>query len=146
MDGKCGVLKKPKNLNIMVVRINANGQLVNARPCYQCTLMMKSIGINKVYYSIEDEIVCEKVSQMISINSSNMWKVVDRVHYNAPNDIIDYYKNIINKMPNNVKKINAEHFVRYIYREIEGCKYEFKKNKLIIFINNIILGEFSIIN
>ena len=145
MDGKCGVLKKPKNLNIMVVRINANGQLVNARPCYQCTLMMKSIGINKVYYSIEDEIVCEKVSQMISINSSNMWKVVDRIHYNAPDDVVDYYKNIVNKMPNILKKTNAEHFVRYIYREVDGCNYEFKKNKLIIFINNNILGEFSII-
>ena len=145
MDGKCGVLKKPKNLNIMVVRISASGRLVNARPCYQCTLMLKSIGINKVYYSIEDDIVCEKISQMISINSSNMWKVVDRIHYNAPNDIINYYKNIVNKMPNILKKINAEHFVRYIYREVEGCKYEFKKNKLIIFINNIILGEFLII-
>ena len=145
MDGKCGVLKKPKNLNIMVVRISAHGRLVNARPCYQCTLMMKSIGINKVYYSIEDEIVCEKVSQMISINSSNMWKVVDRIHYNAPDDVVDYYKNIVNKMPNILKKTNAEHFVRYIYREVDGCNYEFKKNKLIIFINNNILGEFSII-
>ncbi len=146
MDGRCGILKKPRNLNIMVVRISANGQLANARPCYQCTLMLKDIGINKVYYSIEDNIVCEKVSQMISINSSNMWKVVDRIHYNAPNNIIDYYKNIIQKMPNTLKKYNADHFVRYIYREVDGCNYEFKKNKLIIFINNTILGEFSIVN
>ena len=145
MDGRCGVLKKPKNLNIMVVRISATGILANARPCYQCTLMLKSIGVNKVYYSIENNIVCEKVSQMISINSSNMWKVVDRIHYNAPINIIDYYKNIINKMPQFVKKTNADHFVRYIYKEIDGCNYEFKKNKLIIYINNDILGEIIII-
>jgi hypothetical protein len=145
MDGKCGVLKKPKNLNIMVVRISATGTLVNARPCYQCTLMLKSIGVNKVYYSIENNIVCEKVSQMISINSSNMWKVVDRIHYNAPNNIFDYYKNIINKMPNTVKKTNAEHFVRYIYKEIDGCNYKFIKNKLIIYLNEDILGEILII-
>ncbi len=145
MDGKCGVLKKPKNLNIMVVRIGANDKLANARPCYQCTLMMKSIGINKVYYSIENNIVCEKVSQMISINSSNMWKVADRIHYNAPENIIDYYKNIIQKMPKVLKKINAEHFVRYICKETEGCNYKLEKTKLTIFINNIILGEFSIL-
>jgi hypothetical protein len=145
MDGRCGVLKKPKNLNIMVVRISAVGTLVNARPCYQCTLMLKSLGINKVYYSIENNIVCEKVSQMISINSSNMWKVVDRIHYNAPNNMFDYYKNIINKMPNIVKKNNADHFVRYIYKEIEGCNYKFIKNKLIIYLNENILGEILII-
>lgn len=146
MDGKCGVLKKPKKLNILVVRINANGLLVNARPCYQCTLMMKSIGINKVYYSIENNIVFEKVSQMISINSSSMWKVVDRINYNAPNDVINYYKNIVQKMPQILRRINADHFVRYIYRETDGCNYKFKKDKLFIYINDIILGEFSIVN
>ena len=75
-----------------------------------------------------------------------MWKVVDKIHYNAPENIIDYYKNIIQKMPNILRKINADHFVRYIYREVEGCNYKFQKNKLIIFINNITLGEFSIVN
>ncbi len=145
MVGKCGVLKKSKNLNIMVVRINANGILSNARPCYQCTLMLKSIGINKVYYSIENKIICEKVSNMISINSSTMWKVVDRIHYNAPNNLIEYYKNIFNKMPKEIKKINADHFVRYIFRETEGCHYKLTKNKLIIYINNIIIGELFII-
>jgi hypothetical protein len=129
----------------MVVRIGANDKLVNARPCYQCTLMLKSIGINKVYYSIENNIVCEKVSQMISINSSNMWKVVDRIHYNAPTNIIEYYKNIIQKMPNSIKKINADHFVRYIYKEIDGCNYKFTKNKLIIYLNETVLGEFFIL-
>ncbi len=129
----------------MVVRVSATGSLANARPCYQCTLMLKSIGINKVYYSIENDIICEKVSQMISINSSNMWKIVDRIHYNAPNNMIDYYKNIINKMPQTIKKTNADHFVRYIYKEIEGCNYEFKNNKLIIYLNDIILGKLNII-
>lgn len=129
----------------MVIRTNSNNQLTNARPCYQCTLMLKSIGINKVYYSIENNIVCEKVSHMISINSSNMWKVVDQIHYNAPVNVIDYYKNIIKKMPQNIKKNNAEHFVRYIYREVDGCNYKFIKNKLIIYINDNILGELCII-
>ncbi len=144
MDGKCGVLKKPKNLNIMVVRLGGDGLLANARPCYQCTLMLKSLGINKVYYSMDNKIICEKISNMISINSSNMWKVVDRIHYNAPVNNIDYYKNIITKMPNRIKKINAEYFVKYLNKEINGCNYKFNKNILTIYINDIALGSIDI--
>lgn len=145
MGGQSRVLKNPKNLNIMVVRVGKNNELNNARPCYRCTLMLKSLGINKVYYSITNNIICEKVSQMISINSSNTWKMVDRMIHNAPNDICDYYKYIINKMPKTIKKINAEHFVRYIHIETEGCNYKFINNKLIIYINENILGEIIII-
>ena len=145
MDGCRRVLKKPKNLNIMVIRLNANGELNNARPCYQCTLMLKNIGINKVYYSVDNIIVCEKVADMISINSSNSRKKVDRIMYRAPNDIIEYYKYIITKMPNEIKKINAEHFVRYITLELEGCNYKLTKSNLTLFINETIIGQLSII-
>ncbi len=145
MVGYHRVLKKPKNLNIMVIRLNANGQLNNARPCYQCTLMLKNIGINKVYYSVDNTIVCEKVADMISINSSNSRKKVDRIIYKAPEDVIDYYKYIIDKMPNKIKKYNAEHFVRYITLELEGCNYKLTKSHLTLYINDIIIGHFSII-
>ena len=145
MVGKSGVLKNPKNLNILVIRINSNGKLTNARPCYRCTLMLKALGINKVYYSIENEIICEKISHMISINSSNMWKKVDRICHNAPLNVLDYYKYIIDKMPKIIKKINADHFVRYINIEVEGCNYKFKKDKLIIYIYEDIIGEIIII-
>ncbi len=145
MVGKSGVLKNPKNLNIMVIRIGRNGQLTNARPCYRCTLMLKALGINKVYYSIENNIICEKISHMISINSSNMWKKVDRLIHNAPINVLDYYKYIIDKMPKSIKKINAEHFVRYLNIEVEGCNYKFIKNKLIIYIYEDIIGEIIII-
>ena len=129
----------------MVIRINAKGQLTNARPCYRCTLMLKAIGINKVYYSVDNEIICEKVAHMISINSSNTWKKVDRLLYNAPLNIFEYYKYIIDKMPKSIKKINADHFVRDIHMEVEGCNYKFKKDKLIIYINENIIGEIYII-
>ncbi len=107
--------------------------------------MLKALGINKVYYSIDNNIICEKVSHMISINSSNTWKKVDRIIHNAPINVFDYYKYIINKMPKSIKKINAEHFVRYIHIEVEGCNYKFTKNKLIIYINENILGEILIV-
>jgi hypothetical protein len=107
--------------------------------------MLKALGINKVYYSIENAIVCEKISHMISINSSNMWKKVDRICHNAPINVLDYYKYIIDKMPKSIKKINAEHFVRYLNIEVDGCNYKFIKNKLIIYIYEDIIGEILII-
>jgi len=145
MDGKSRGLNNAKNLNIMVIRVGSNNELNNARPCYRCTLMLKSLNINKVYYSSNNNIVCEKVSNMISINSSNTWKIVDRIIYKAPDDVLNYYRFIINKMPKTIKKINAEHFVRYIHIEVEGCNYKFIKDKLIIYIKNEILGEIIII-
>lgn len=129
----------------MVIRLNKNGELNNARPCYQCTLMLKNIGINKVYYSVDNMIVCEKVADMISINSSNSRKKVDRIMYRAPENIVDYYKYIISKMPNQVKKYNAEQFVRYITLELEGCNYKLTKTHLTLYINDIIIGIFSVI-
>jgi hypothetical protein len=145
MGGKRGVLKKLKNINIMVIRIDANGLLKNARPCYRCTLMLKNVGINKVYYSIDNNIVCEKVCDMISINSSSMWKHTDRIYYNKPTDIVDYYKSIFSLMPNVIKMNNAECFVRYIKGEVDGCDYKLTKSKLEIYINDILISCIKII-
>ena len=145
MVGYHRILKKPKNLNIMVIRLNANGDLNNARPCYQCTLMLKNLGINKVYYSVDNNIVCEKIANMISINSSNSRKKVDRLQYRAPTDIIEYYRYIITKMPKEIKKYNADHFVKNIFIELEGCHYKMTKKTLTIFVYEHVLGIINII-
>jgi hypothetical protein len=129
----------------MVVRINSSGELVNARPCYQCTLMLKDIGIHKVYYSINNTIICEKVADMISINSSNSWKMIDILMYGAPSNTPDYYKYVISKMPKDIKKINAELFVQCIDKEFIGCNYKLTKKTLVLLYNNIELGAFNII-
>ena len=145
MGGASGVLKEPKNLNIMVVRTKANGTLGNARPCYQCTLMLKSLGINKVYYSMDNNIICEKVADMISINSSSVWKKVDRIQYNKPQNIIEYYRSIFLRMPNEIKKKNAEHFVKNIFMELDGCHYKFTKTTLFVYVYNDIIGTINLI-
>lgn len=125
----------------MVVRADVNGNLVNARPCYQCTLMMKDLGINKVYYSIDNVIVCEKVADMISINSSNMWRRVDMTQNNAPTDMIEYYRRVIQKMPHQTKRRNIDHFIRGVRNEIRGCNYNINGNRLIMMIQEQIIGE-----
>ena len=64
----------------MVVRVNKLGDICNARPCYNCLDMMKAVGIRKVYYSISpNEIICEKVKDMISIQASMVDKNVDNI-------------------------------------------------------------------
>ncbi len=145
MVGKCRVLKKPKNLNITVIRINSNGDSVNSRPCYQCTIMLKELNINKVYYSINNTIVHEKVADMISINSSNSWKFVDMMIYGAPSNTPDYYKYVISKMPVDIKKNNAELFVKCIDKEFVGCNYKMTKHYLILLYEEVELGRFNLI-
>lgn len=127
-----------------MVRADADGNLVNARPCYHCTLMMKNLGINKIYYSIDNCIVCEKVAQMISINSSNTTRCVDMTHSYAPTNIVAYYRTIINKMPHYTKRHNVNCLIRCIQNEIKDCDYTITKNKLIIVINQHVIGEIGI--
>jgi hypothetical protein len=129
----------------MVIRINANGELANSRPCYQCTIMLKELGINKVYYSINNTIVHEKVSDMISINSSNSWKLVDMMIYGAPTNTLDYYKYVISKMPSTIKKNNAELFVKCIENEFIGCNYKMTKYFLILLYDEMEFGRFTLI-
>ena len=134
--------KKIKNLNILVIRKKNDNTLGNARPCYKCTLMLKNIGINKVYYSMDNKLYCEKAKNMVSINISSSWRQIESPNYNS---IFDYYKSIINKMPTFIRKTNATYFLEHIDNELENCNYHFNNNKLMIFIDNLLLAEIKII-
>jgi len=129
-----------QNINIMVIRTNFEGNFANARPCYKCLLMMKNIGIKKVYYSMDNQIICEKVEYMVSINTSQMSRNFERVYYNAPYDPIKYYQMIFRKMPQNIKKINVDYFIRHIHEEMNGCNYTLTKTRLTVFINDNLIG------
>lgn len=132
-----------KNLNIMVVRKKNDNTLGNARPCYKCTMMLQNIGINKVYYSMDNKLYCEKVKNMVSINVSSSWKQIEIINYD--NNTLDYYRSIINKMPKIIKYTNAQLFLTHIKHEINGCRYKLLNTKLIIYINETIIGNFIII-
>jgi hypothetical protein len=105
---------------------------------------MKDLGIHKVYYSIDNMIVCEKVANMISINSSNILRLVDMTQNGAPTDMIEYYRNIIAKMPHRTKRRNIDNFIRGVRNEIKGCNYDITGNKLIVLIQDNIIGEILI--
>jgi deoxycytidylate deaminase len=110
-DGKEWRCSKPTKLDLVVIRINKSGNICNARPCYNCVNMMKSVGIRKVYYSInEDELVCEKVKDMISIQASSLTQeVIDKVL----NTQVYYDKLLRLYFPSIVKKHNLDLFITY---------------------------------
>jgi deoxycytidylate deaminase len=130
-----------KNLNIMVVRKKNDNTLGNARPCYKCTMMLQNIGINKVYYSMDDKLYCEKVKNMVSVNISPSWKQIEIINYNTT---MEYYRSIINKMPKIIKSTNAALFLKHIDNEIIGCSYKLLNEKLIIYMDDSIIGNIII--
>ncbi len=133
--------KKIKNLNIMVIRKKNDNSLGNARPCYKCTLMLQNIGINKVYYSMDNKLYCEKVKNMISINVSSSWRQLETPNYNS---LFDYYKSIIDKMPKIIKLTNAKLLLKHIMHEITNCKYVLLHNNLTIYMDEYIIGNIII--
>jgi hypothetical protein len=120
-----GVFYQEKNtkstkLNLMVVRVNKIGDICNARPCYNCLDMMKAVGIRKVYYSISsNNIICEKVKDMISIQASLVDKQVDDIKSNYNNnfkspvyDTNKYYeKLLIKNFPKTIRQSNLDNFI-----------------------------------
>jgi deoxycytidylate deaminase len=133
--------KVEKNLNIMVIRKKNDNTLGNARPCYKCTLMLQNIGINKVYYSMDNKIYCEKVHSMISVNVSPSWKQMEIMNYA---NINNYIRSMINKMPHIIKATNAEYFLKNIHNEIRNCNYELTSDYLKMYSNNILLFKIYI--
>lgn len=42
------------NVSLVIIRLNKHGQLRNSKPCTRCNKIIKSLGINKVYWSIDN--------------------------------------------------------------------------------------------
>ena len=52
-----------KKIDLVVFRMNDEGNLLNSRPCRDCILVMQKY-IRKVWYSTPDGYVCERVMDM----------------------------------------------------------------------------------
>jgi len=117
---KGGVFYGPKSknqkLDIVVVRVNRSGETCNARPCYNCLNMMKVVGIRRVYYSIgPDEVVCENVKDMVSIQASSVTRYIDKLNGNKLADDVDkYYQDLLTKFfPSTIRKYNLDKFIAH---------------------------------
>lgn len=82
-------LKKKKmrnNVKLIVIRIDANGKLVNSTPCETCIRRIKEAGIKKVIFvNHEDVLVEEKTNQIkfIPALKKTVSEWFNRVRYNT---------------------------------------------------------------
>jgi len=116
-----------KKLDLIVLRITKDRSLANARPCFNCLNMMKDIGIKKVYYStgINEEIICEQVKNMVSIQSSSVTRLLDtnsikeEEKYRLMKDKEYYYLSLFkNLFPRKIKYQNLMYFIDYNFKNI----------------------------
>jgi hypothetical protein len=108
-----------KKLDLIVIRINKLGTLSNSRPCYNCLKMMQDIGIKKIYYSsgIGNDLVCEQIKFMVSIQSSTVTRFLDcRINNKDKNE---YYNDLLKKnFPRYIKRSNLKNFINYNFINI----------------------------
>ena len=65
LSGKIDVFYKTK---LIVIRIDAYGNLCDSKPCKECISVIKSFGIKKIYYSIAGGLLVENI---LKINNTH---------------------------------------------------------------------------
>ncbi len=107
-------VKNQKKGDLLVIRINNNGNLCNSRPCINCLKMMKDVKIKKVYYTNNDgELVVEQVKDMISVCTTS----VSHEHHFIKTKIklskSEYVETILKtEFPDQVKKHSLGLFIK----------------------------------
>lgn len=130
--------KNNRNMNydICVVRINKSGTTSNARPCNDCLNLMKKVGIRRVYYSVDNNIIInENINDMISIHKSSVIRTIEGINNK---NINNYYDNIMKKeFPSFIKKQNLNNFIKYNLNNIlPNYKVLINNNDVMILNNN----------
>jgi len=106
--------------DLVVIRINRDDKICKSRPCYNCLSMMKGVGIRKVYYTDNKQnIICENVKDMISINASSVTKMIDCLRMDLKMSHDDFFENLLKTLfPNKIKKINFEYFIEHDFSNV----------------------------
>lgn len=96
---------------------------------------MRAVGIRRVYYSVENNIICENVNQMVSINASSILRYLERQVYNAPVSDKEYFINLlIKKMPSSLRLKNIKYFINYNFLDVlPDFSYTISKSTFKIF-------------
>jgi hypothetical protein len=81
---------------------------------------MKGVGIRKVYYTDNKQnIICENVKDMISINASSVTKMIDCLRMDLKMSHDDFFENLLKTLfPNKIKKINFEYFIEHDFSNV----------------------------
>lgn len=131
------ISKKRAKVDIVVIRVNRYGIRCNARPCYNCLLTMKQIGIRRVYYSVNaTDIIFENIKDMISIQITSYNRLIS--HYNNSLNISKYYESVLlDVFPNSIKLSNLMNFINYnFYNVLPEYKIIINNNIVVIIDSN----------
>lgn len=117
---------KNGNFNIFIFRMTETCEAGNARPCNMCLKMMQDIGIKKIYYTTgrDNEIICEKVNNMISLHLSavNIFLLSKSTSCTGLTQKATRRKYSLeclkNSFPNIINKKNLMHFLEWNFYKI----------------------------
>lgn len=133
-------INNTKKINLLVIRIDKFDNLCNARPCFECLTLMKKYNINKVYYSVDYNIIeSEHVKHMISI------------HYTSYYTYVMFFKNskicnkelLYNSILRNFKKSTIKNILMFIKYNLSIILPYYTidiKNDFVIINDNIIIN------
>lgn len=100
---------------------------------------MKAVGVNRVFYSVDGGVICERVNHMVSINASSITRHLEAKYYNTPSDKTEYYKMLLLRyMPKTINKTNLEYFIKYNFSDtLSNYTYKINNNKVIFYDENM---------
>lgn len=126
-------------IDLIVLKINKTGEMLNARPCYYCLDMMKAVGIKKVYYTVSpNKLNCENVKDMLSIQISGVTKQLKKINQDN-ND--QFFEDLLKKIfPSIIRHHNLVSFINYnLINVLPELKVQLIKNKVLLINNNNII-------
>lgn len=81
-EGEGSSVRRKKKLDLYVVRVGQESPTVLSRPCQHCTVVMKSFGIRRVFYSTGDPTKpwkCESIQRMLQDKANPPYKTRTQV-------------------------------------------------------------------
>lgn len=119
---KKGKNQASKKFDLIVIRVNNDGDLCISRPCFNCLNMMKAVNIHKVYYiDNNNNMVSETVKHMISIHASSVARYIHAVKsgLNFNDSEKPFFQKLMKEMiPPEVKKANFENFINHDLKNV----------------------------
>ena len=84
---------KKRKLCLLVIRINAHGELTESKPCSHCVEVLKEYGIRKVSYSTKEGIIVTESLDNITTQPSVGYRSVERALV-ILDEMLNLYTNI----------------------------------------------------
>ena len=131
-----------KKVDLIVVRVNKEGNLCISRPCYNCLNMMKAVNIRRVYYVDNNgKMTYENVSDMISIHASSVaYHIYTLKKPKTVNETMFFNDLLMKMFPSSVKKINFDTFLKHDLCKLPKYSYSIKSEggeRVVVIMNEV---------